>query len=211
MRHHLRTGLKSLLVGAVIGSAVAASAVASDVFTSRSDVDLNKYAGLWYDTARTPNRFQDNTITKEGKSFGRCINSTANYTVTSPSSIDVLNRCTRRAEDGSLTEETITGIALAENDPQNRKLNIAFGSGLARFFQRAIVTSGGFDYWIYCLGPVNEGGLYDWAVVSGEDKEFIFVLTRSQFISDDLRDEILACSKKDGLPVDELIFTQEKL
>ncbi len=180
-------------------------------FSSSFEVDLQKYKGLWYDTARTPNRFQDNTITKDGKSFGACLNSTANYTVTSPSSIDVLNRCTRRAEDGSLTEETITGIALADGDPANRKLKIAFGNSVARFFQRAFVSSGGFDYWIYCLGAENEQGLYDWAVVSGADKSFIFILTRDQFISDELRGEILACAAKDDLPADELIFTQEKL
>ena len=202
--------LTAVLTAAALAGSLSFSAFA-DTFSSRFEVDLEKYKGLWYDTARTPNRFQDNTIMKDGKSFGPCLNSTANYTVTSESSIDVLNRCTRRAEDGSLTEETITGIALAENDPQNRKLKIAFGSGIARFFQRAFVTSGGFDYWIYCLGPENEGGLYDWAVVSGADKSFIFVLTRDQFISDELRAEILACAAKDNLPVDELIFTQEKL
>lgn len=195
--------------GAVLIAFVAV-AVADD-FTTSFEVDLDQYAGLWYDTARTPNRFQDNTMTKDGKEFGACFNSTANYTVSSPSSIDVLNRCQRRASDGSVTEETITGIALADNDPQNRKLKIAFGSSVARFFQRAFASRGGFDYWIYCLGPVNGDSLYDWAVVSGADKNFIFVLTRNQFIADDLKQEILACSQKEGLPVEELIYTQERL
>ncbi len=191
-----------------LGMTIAASAAS---FSSSFDVTLTKYAGLWYDTARTPNRFQDNTLSRDGKDFGPCINSTANYTVTSPSSIDVLNRCTRKAADGTLTEESITGIALANNDPENRKLKIAFGNSVARFFQRAFASRGGFDYWIYCLGPTNGNDLYDWAVVSGEDKSFIFILTRDQFISDDLKTEILACAKQADLPVAELIYTQEKL
>ncbi len=209
MRLSLKPFLAFLVGGAALFTFVTASL--AEVFTDTFEVDLEQYAGLWYDTARTPNRFQDNTITKDGKEFGACLNSTANYTVSSPSSIDVLNRCLRRAADGTLTEETITGIALAQNDPQNRKLKIAFGGGVARFIQRAFVSSGGFDYWIFCLGPVNGDGLYDWAVVSGEDKEFIFVLTREQFISDDLKQEILACSAQQGLPVEKLIYTQEKL
>ena len=198
-----------IMVGLMgLGMTVATSATS---FSTSFDVDLTKYAGLWYDTARTPNRFQDNTLTKDGKDFGPCINSTANYTVTSASSIDVLNRCTRKSADGSLTEETITGIALANNDPENRKLKIAFGNSVARFFQRAFASSGGFDYWIYCLGPTNDKDFYDWAVVSGEDKDFIFILTRDQFISDDLKTEILACAEQADLPVTDLIYTQEKL
>ncbi len=206
----LRKSLMAYVGGGAVLIAFVTAAMADD-FTTSFQVDLDQYAGLWYDTARTPNRFQDNTITKEGKDYGACFNSTANYTVSSSSSIDVLNRCQRRAGDGSVTEETITGIALADNDPQNRKLKIAFGSSVARFFQRAFASRGGFDYWIYCLGPVNGDNLYDWAVVSGADKTFIFVLTRDQFITDDLKQEILTCSQKEGLPVGELIYTQEKL
>lgn len=183
----------------------------SQEFQDSFAVDLQKYAGLWYDTARTPNDFQDNTLMRDGKRFGACLNSTATYSVSSPNAIDVLNRCQRRADDGTITEESITGIALAGEGTQNRKLKIAFGSGVARFFQRAFASRGGFDYWIYCLGSVNDDGLYDWAVVSGADKSFLFILTRDQFISNDRREEILSCALNENLPVDKLIYTQEKL
>lgn len=53
------------------------------------DVDLSRYAGLWYEVARLPNRFQDDCAGDV----------TAMYTQRSDGRIDVVNRC--RKADGT--------------------------------------------------------------------------------------------------------------
>ena len=176
--------------------------------TSGPVVNLNKYIGLWYEAARTPNDFEDNTIRKNGQEYGPCYNATARYSVRKAGEINVQNKCLRKSKSGSVYKDTVKGLAISEKNSRNRKLQIAFGSGVAQFFQRAI-SSGGFDYWIYCLGPVNNKGQYDWAVVSGAKKDFLFLLTRSKSLSKGKRTKMLSCARKNGLPVNKLIYKQK--
>ena len=189
----------------VIGSlAFATGALA---FSNSFSVELPRYLGNWYEYARTPNEFEDNTLARDGKSFGPCFAARTTYRADGDDAIRLKNSCERRASDGSTITESITGRAVLRAGTQGRKLQIAFGSGVAQFFQR-IISGGGFDYWIYCIGPVNGDGLYDWAVVSGPKKDYIFVLTRTREIAKAVRSKILRCSAEQGLPVDNLIYRQ---
>ena len=176
--------------------------------TSGPVVNLAKYTGLWYEAARTPNDFEDNIVRKNGQEYGACYNATARYSIRKSDQINVQNKCLRKSKSGSVYKDTVKGLAIAEKDSRNRKLQIAFGSGVAQFFQRAI-SSGGFDYWIYCLGPVNSNGQYDWAVVSGAKKDFLFLLTRSKSVSKSKRAKMLNCAKKNGLPIQKLLYMQK--
>lgn len=179
----------------------------ADTMPGGPPVDLPKYLGLWYEIARTPNFFEDNTPKKNGTRYSACFNATADYALRAPGQIDIVNTCTREAEDGAQIRDAATGIGLIEDGSGGRKLRIAFGPGIARFFQRVILW-GGARYWIYCLGPENADGLYDWAVVSGKSKEFVFVLTRERAVADPKRQEILACAADRGLSVEALIYQQ---
>lgn len=87
-------------------------------------VDLNLYAGLWYEIAHAPNEFQ-----KE------CIRSTAEYAVTTADSISVHNVCFKA--DGTSTD--ITGIGMVEDRATPAKLKVQFSP-----------TQTG-DYWIVAL------------------------------------------------------------
>ena len=179
---------------------------ASD-FTTNFKVDLGKYKGLWYETARTRNKFQDNIVKQGGQKFSECYNSTARYSRKGSDQIRVNNSCFRRSEKAKIIEDKITGLAKVSSGTQGRKLQIAFGSGVAQFFQR-VASGGGFDYWIYCLGPINKSGLYDWAVVSGAKKDFLYFLTRSKRVSKAKLNRMKSCAKKEGLPVGQLIYRQ---
>lgn len=170
-------------------------------------VDLRKYIGLWYEAARTTNEFQDNIVTKNGEQFAACYNSTATYNLEAPDQIGVRNTCVRRSKKGTILNDGVRGRAAVQPGTRGQKLKIAFGSGVARFFQKAI-SGGGFDYWIYCIGPVNAKGLYDWAVVSGEKKDYLFILTRDKKISNAKRNKILSCARSNNLPVNQLLFRQ---
>lgn len=176
-------------------------------FQSEFTVDLKKYAGLWYETARTPNSFEDNTPRREGERYSACFNSTAEYELAGPDRIRIRNRCTREAPSGATYQDEARGVGVVSEGSSGRKLKIAFGPPIGRFFMR-LFTGGGANYWIYCLGPENSSGLYDWAVVSGPKRDMIFVLTRAKALPSSLKNEILACARAEGLPVDKLIYRQ---
>ena len=177
-------------------------------FRSEFEVDLSRYAGLWYETARTPNDFQDDTKSRDGERFGACYNATADYTIEGADTVGVLNKCLRRSDKGAVLEDSAEGVARVEAETQGRKLTVAFGPGIARLIQRTFFGGGG-DYWIYCLGQTEPPAPYEWAVISGPNRDYIFILTRDQFIEDSLREKILSCARDEQLPVDRLTFRQE--
>ncbi len=196
------------LLCAVAVTSMLVLSVPARALSNQAEVKLPRYLGPWFEYARTPNQFQDNTLQRDGKEYGPCFAARTNYTASGENAINVRNACERRASDGSVVTDRVTGKAVLQAGTQGRKLQIAFGSGIARFFQRAI-SGGGFAYWIYCIGPVNTDGLYDWAVVSGPEKDYVFVLTRQRKIAEKVRAEILRCSQASGLPVEKLIYRQD--
>ena len=102
-------------------------------------VDLQQYAGLWYEIAKIPNPFQ--------KKCAR--NTTAEYTLRDDGKIDVVNRCVK--ENGKFI--TAKGLAKSAGAETNAKLKVSFVNllGIRLFWG---------DYWI--LGLDED---YKWAVV----------------------------------------------
>lgn len=93
-------------------------------------VDLNKYAGQWYEIARLPNRFE-----KE------CVSSvTATYSLRADGKIDVINRCKKASGE----METAKGKAKVVDKKTNAKLKVTF---FWPFYG---------DYWILDLGAKYE-------------------------------------------------------
>lgn len=171
--------------------------------------EVQAYLGKWYDYARTPNPFQDNTPKRDGVKFSACFDSSAEYELVNDKAVSVLNTCYRRGADGSLDVEDIEGRASIVKGSNGTKLRVAFGGFIARFFQRAF-TLWKANYWIYALGDKNEEGQYTWSLVSGKKKDFIFVLTRELRVEPEVKEEIVATAKKLGLPVDKLIFNDDR-
>jgi apolipoprotein D and lipocalin family protein len=91
-----------------------------------SQVDLQKYAGLWYEIAHSPNFFQRD-----------CVRSQAEYVVLDERSVSVLNTCFKK--DGEVTD--IKGKAKIVDPAVPAKLKVRFN-----FFARG-------DYWIVALDP----------------------------------------------------------
>lgn len=89
-----------------------------------SSVDVQKYAGLWYEIGRLPNFFQNN-----------CKNSTAEYGLLPSGEISVFNICNLKTGGTS----TIRGKAFIPNPKEPAKLKVDFG------FPRL------GDYWIIDL------------------------------------------------------------
>lgn len=190
-------------------SAVVLGARAQAGFARTFEIEPERYMGLWYEIARTPNEFEDDLPTIQGTKYGPCLDATASYSLIDRTRVRVHNVCVREAISNPERDlsDGVTGVAKVEQGTDNRKLKIAFGTKAARFFQR-LFTGGGADYWIYGIGPENEDGLYSWALVSNEKRDNIFILGRSKQLASAQIQEILDLCQRERLPAAELIFTQ---
>ena len=94
-------------------------------------VDLKRYAGVWYEQARLPNRFQE-------KCAGQV---SARYSLRADGRIDVLNRCVRSPGD---VEEALNAAAQIGDDKLTggtvRPENFTHGTSAQRvtWFKRGI-------------------------------------------------------------------------
>jgi apolipoprotein D and lipocalin family protein len=141
---------------AVTGSACSAGEPSGAPRTVDS-VDLERYAGLWYEIAKIPNRFQR-----------KCDSgTTAEYRLRDDGLIGVVNRC-RRA-DGEVIEST--GAARVVDAESRAKLEVSFVNvfGLRLFWG---------DYWVIGLD-----GEYRWAIVGHPERRYGWVLARSPSLS----------------------------
>ena len=77
------------------------------------EVDLDRYAGMWYEIASFPQRFTKG-----------CHGTTAMYTTTSKGCVIVNNRCRRGSLSGK--ESGISGKAFVVPNSGNAKLKVQF-------------------------------------------------------------------------------------
>ena len=135
-------------------------------------VDLNKYAGKWYEIARIPNNYQNNCVS----------NATATYILREDGDIDVINRC--KEEDGEIDEAE--GIAQISDTVSNAKLKVSFVSILGFHFFWG-------DYWIIGLGEN-----YEFAVVGHPTRKYGWILSRTPVFSEEKLGEAFQILKDNG-------------
>jgi apolipoprotein D and lipocalin family protein len=121
--------------------------------TPVAHVDLQRYAGLWYEIGKIPNRFQDQCAS----------GTTAEYTLRSDGTLAVVNRCVDK--NGRIDEAR--GVARVEDRASNARLKVSF---VRLLFLRLFWG----DYWIIGLGPD-----YDFAVVGHPTREYGWILART--------------------------------
>jgi len=140
--------------------------------TTVSHVDLTQYAGLWYETARIPNRFQKKCA------YGV----TALYELRDDGRIDVTNGC--RNADGSLRESS--GVARVVDTTSNARLQVSFVSifGFNLFWG---------DYWIIGLA-----GDYSYAIVGTPSRKYGWILSRTTTLPEDTMEEINDILRRQG-------------
>jgi apolipoprotein D and lipocalin family protein len=132
-------------------------------------VELSSYLGLWHEVLRVENDFQDNQP-KNGQ--GVCYNVTAEYGLLTSGKVSVKNTCFRN--------ENLPEVA-------NAKARIVKNSGGAKLkvnFTGILLLEclhiGDGDYWILALGPINEQGLYSWALVGSPNLQYGWLLSRTR-------------------------------
>jgi apolipoprotein D and lipocalin family protein len=119
-------------------------------------VDLNRYAGRWYEIARLPNRFQQ-----------QCAGGvTADYTLRKDGRIDVVNRC--RTTKGE-TEKAAGVARLADKSQPTSMLKVRFAPAFLSFLPQVWG-----DYQIMVLAED-----YSYAMVGTPDRKYLWILARS--------------------------------
>ena len=143
-----------------------------EVVAPVSRVDLARYAGIWYEIAKIPNRFQK-----------QCARDTlAQYTLRPDGRIDVVNQCIKR--NGSVDQAR--GIAKVVDAATSAKLKVSLVSllGWRPFWG---------DYWIVGLDPN-----YRWAVVGAPNRKYGWILARSKTLDANSLETISAIIERNG-------------
>jgi lipocalin len=149
-----------------------------------TDLKLDAYLGLWYQM------YADSFVTASFEKDAFC--DTALYGARDDGKISVHNY----AKKGSPTGEdyVIDGYAYSSNENVAGELKVHFdptdGQKVAPFDA---------PYWILNLGPINSDGLYDWAIVSDNKSQFLFVLARDvKTFQTQYKEEVLDLLSKEG-------------
>jgi apolipoprotein D and lipocalin family protein len=142
-------------------------------------VDLERYLGLWYEIASYPMFFQKN-----------CTATTATYSLREDGLIKVINSCRKGSLDGKLKEAK--GRAKVVDTETNAKLKVSF---FGPFWG---------DYWIIDLDPD-----YQWAVVGGPKRKYLWILSRTPQMDPALYDEIVSRLPAMGYDPNALNRTQQ--
>ncbi len=143
-------------------------------------VDLEKYAGLWYEIALYPVVFEKG-----------CSCTTAEYVLTGKDYVKVINRCRKGGVDGK--ESVIEGKAFIVKGSNNAKLKVQFFWPFKG------------SYWI--IGLADD---YSWAIVSHPNRKYLWVLSRTPQLQEGVYEKILQIIREKGLEPEKMIKTLHK-
>ena len=150
------------------------------------EVDLDRYAGLWHEIARLPNRFQ-NACAGEV---------TAAYERRADGRLTVLNRC--RESDGEW--RSAEGVARVVDEGSRSKLKVRFAP---KFLSWLSAVWG--DYWILDLADD-----YSWVAVGSPDRGYFWVLSRSLELDRSILAGIIDRAERQGFDLSRLIRTRQR-
>ncbi|MBK7305489.1 MAG: lipocalin family protein [Saprospiraceae bacterium] len=137
-------------------------------------VDLQKYAGKWFEIASFPQSFQKG-----------CYCTTAEYTLHEKGYVIVENRCNKGSVDGK--QSYIRGKAFVEKGSGNAKLKVQFFWPFKG------------KYWIIDLADD-----YSYAVVSNPNRKYLWILSRTPTIGVTLYGQILERLELKGFDISKL-------
>ena len=180
----LRRGLCAALAVPLFALAPGAATAQAPRLLTVPGVDLQRYAGTWYEIARLPNRFQ-----------AHCVgDTTATYTPNPDGTVAVLNRC--RTREGAIEEADATAWP---QDATNAKLKVSFLPQAIRW-----LPFGRGDYWVLELEPG-----YGWVLVGEPGLRYLWVLARQPAMPKDTLEGLLGRAREMGFPVDRIEFTPQ--
>ena len=161
--------MRKIISMLILSSLIACSD--AQILQTVPSVDLNKYAGKWFEIASFPNRFQRG-----------CHCTTAEYVVTDKGYVTVINSCRKDSVTGPF--KSITGKAFAVKGSGNAKLKVQFFWPFHG------------DYWIIDLASD-----YSYAVVGNPSRKYLWILARVPTMDSALYQEIVERIAKKGYDV----------
>ena len=150
------------------------------------EVDLQRYAGTWYEIARLPNRFQRACVSDV----------TATYALQPDNRIAVTNRC--RQSDGNMREAR--GVARRVEGRPPSVLKVRFAPAILSFLP---MVWG--EYQIIELGAD-----YDYAVVGTPDRSYLWILARRSEMEPTLYRRVIDGARAEGFDVSALVTTAHR-
>ena len=147
-------------------------------------VDLDRYAGDWFEIARFPNWFQR-----------ECVGDVrATYARRSDGRLDVVNRC--HTAEG---ETEARGVARIVDERAFAKLKVRFAPTWLSWLP---MVWG--DYWIIGLAPD-----YSWAVIGEPRRKYLWILARSPQLDDESIAAAWSAVRASGYDVERLVLTPQ--
>ena len=144
------------------------------------EVDLERYAGRWYEIASFPQRFQRG-----------CVATVASYTLLHDGRIQVVNECRDGTFDGELRR--VEGVAwVADPSASPAKLEVQFFWPFRG------------DYWILELDPD-----YRHAVVGHPSRNYLWILSRTRAMDPAVYEGLLARIEAQGYELERLTRTPQ--
>ena len=147
-------------------------------------VDLNRYAGDWFEIARFPNRFQRQCLGDVRASYAR----------RPDGRIDVVNRC--RTADG---QTEARGVARLVDEETAAKLEVRFAPAWLSWLPPVWG-----DYWVIGLAPD-----YSWAVVGDPGREYLWILARTPRLDAAATAAARGAAQANGFEVGRLVPTPQ--
>lgn len=146
--------------------------------TSVTPFEVKRYLGKWYEIARLDHSFERGLT-----------DVSATYTLKPDGSLEVINRGfnTKKNE-----WKSATGRALFTGSQNQGSLKVSFF---------------GPFYGGYHVLALDQTG-YQWALVSGPDRDYLWILARTKVLAPNIRDQLVAEAKKLGFATDKLIWVE---
>jgi apolipoprotein D and lipocalin family protein len=148
--------------------------------TAVNRFDVNRYVGHWYEVARLDHRFEEGLT-----------DVSATYTVRDDGGLKVVNRG-YDAEAGKWTE--VEGKAYFMGDKTVGMLKVSF---FGPFY-------GGYN--IIALDQESHQESYQYSLVSGPDRSYLWILARTPTISPEVSEKLVAVASDYGFATDQLIW-----
>lgn len=184
--HPITATLARLAVSGLVLTALSACVLPPDRLAGDApppvmqSVDLERYAGRWFEIARYDVSFQRG-----------CEGVTAQYRPLEDGEIEVINACRKDGLDGEV--DTITGRARVVDGSGGAKLKVSF---FGPFFFG--------DYWVIDLAED-----YSWAVVSEPRGRFLWILSRTPQMDEAVLANRLTWLAAQGFETGALRFTEQ--
>lgn len=138
--------------------------------------DINRYAGTWYEIARFENKFEKGLT-----------NVSATYTIRKDGGLDVLNKGFNME---TKKWETAGGKAYFVSGPETGRLKVSF---YGPFYS---------GYNIIVLDKEK----YSYALVCGNDRSYLWILSRNMVLDFETVDELIDIARKYGFDVDKFVI-----